>query len=96
MNNYFLIILLIGLAAFGLAWIPAISKLTGISFSIIYLLAGVLIYTFFPNVLPRADVMAKGGLTGTDQSEAVGMVLLHERLLQHFGGLPGCRAILKG
>lgn len=63
MNDYFLIIMLIGLAAFGMAWMPAISKLTGISYAIIYLLAGVLIYTFFPNVLPRADVMAKGGLT---------------------------------
>jgi len=63
MNEYFLIITLIGLAAFGMAWMPAISKLTGISYSIIYLIAGVLIYAIFPDVLPRADVISKEKLT---------------------------------
>jgi len=63
MNDYFLIITLIGLAAFGMAWMPAISRLTGISYSIIYLIAGMLIYTFLPDVLPRADVISKERLT---------------------------------
>lgn len=63
MNEYFLIVALIGLAAFGMAWMPAISKLTGVSYSIIYLLAGILIYAFLPDVLPRPDVMTKEGLT---------------------------------
>lgn len=63
MNEYFLILTLIGLAAFGMAWMPAVSKLTGISYSIIYLFAGVFIYYFFPDVLPNPDVMAKEGLT---------------------------------
>ena len=63
MNEYFLILTLIGLAAFGMAWMPAISKITGVSYSIIYLIAGVLIYYFFPDVLPSPDVMSKEGLT---------------------------------
>jgi NhaP-type Na+/H+ or K+/H+ antiporter len=63
MNEYFLIIALIGLAAFGMAWMPAISKLTGISYSIIYLIAGILTYYFFPDVLPSPNVMSKEGLT---------------------------------
>lgn len=63
MNDYFLIITLIGLAAFGMAWMPAISKLTGVSYSIIYLIAGILIYYFFPDLLPSPDVMSKEKLT---------------------------------
>ena len=63
MNDYFLILTLIGLAAFGTAWMPAISKLTGISYSVIYLIAGILIYYFFPNVLPNPDAMTKEKLT---------------------------------
>ena len=63
MNEYFLILTLIGLAAFGMAWMPAISKITGVSYSIIYLIAGVLIYYIFPDVLPSPDVMSKEGLT---------------------------------
>lgn len=54
--DYFLLIALIGLAAFGMAWMPAISKLTGISYSIIYMLLGVIIYKFIPNFLPFPDV----------------------------------------
>ena len=42
---------------------PAISKLTGISYSVIYLIAGILIYYFFPNVLPNPDAMTKEKLT---------------------------------
>lgn len=47
-----LIILLIGIAAFGMAWMPAVSKRTGISYSIFYVLAGVLLYRFFPGSIP--------------------------------------------
>lgn len=63
MNEYFLILALIGLAAFGMAWMPAISKRTGVSYSIIYLVAGMLIYVFFPDFLPRPDVMTKEKFT---------------------------------
>lgn len=63
MDVYFLLLTLIGFAAFGMAWMPAISKITGISYSIIYLVAGILMYKFFPFVLPNPDVMLHGGLT---------------------------------
>ncbi|SKB39677.1 cation:proton antiporter [Daejeonella lutea] len=63
MNEYFLLLSLVGLAAFGMAWMPAISRITGISYSIIYLAAGVIIYLLFPNLLPKPDVMTNGQLT---------------------------------
>ena len=53
MNSYLVIITLIGLATFGLAWMPRISKRTGISYSVFYLLAGVLAYTLIPEYLPN-------------------------------------------
>lgn len=52
MDKYILLLTLIGLAAFAMAWMPAITKRTGISYSIIYVLAGALLYTFFPGLLP--------------------------------------------
>ncbi|WP_345955346.1 sodium:proton antiporter [Mucilaginibacter sp. PAMB04168] len=55
MDQYIIIISVIGIAALGMAWMPAISKRTGISYAIIYMLAGVLIYLVFPHLLPNAD-----------------------------------------
>jgi NhaP-type Na+/H+ or K+/H+ antiporter len=52
MEKYALIITLIGIAAFSMAWMPSLSKLTGISYAIIYVLTGVLIYVFHPSLLP--------------------------------------------
>ena len=52
MENYILLITLIGLAALGMAWMPAITKFTGVSYAIIYVLAGALVYTLFPGKLP--------------------------------------------
>jgi NhaP-type Na+/H+ or K+/H+ antiporter len=63
MDNYLILIALTGLAAFGMAWMPALSRKTGISYSIIYVSAGVLLYTFFPGVLPEPDPMKNGTLT---------------------------------
>lgn len=56
MNEYFVLLALIGFAAFSMAWMPAVSKRTGISYSIIYLVAGALIYKFLPELLPAPDV----------------------------------------
>jgi NhaP-type Na+/H+ or K+/H+ antiporter len=53
MNSYLLVITLIGIAAIAMAWMPAISKRTGISYAIIYILAGILVYLIFPDVLPN-------------------------------------------
>ncbi|WP_432713718.1 cation:proton antiporter [Pedobacter sp.] len=55
MDNYILLLTLFGLAAFAMTWMPVFTKKTGISYSVIYVLAGVLIYLFFPKVLPAPD-----------------------------------------
>ena len=62
MDQYLILITLIGLAAFVMAWMPAITKHTGVSYSIIYMAAGVLIYTFAPDILPRPDPAANNEL----------------------------------
>ncbi|HEY0056824.1 MAG TPA: cation:proton antiporter [Pedobacter sp.] len=60
--DYFLILSVIGFAAFGMAWMPAISKLTSISYSIIYMLLGMALYKLIPNILPIPDVKVNEGL----------------------------------
>lgn len=52
MDQYLLILTLIGFATFSMAWMPNISKKTGISYSVFYLLAGFLLYKLFPGYLP--------------------------------------------
>lgn len=47
MDKYILIITVIGLAALGMAWMPAITQKIKISYSVIYVLIGVLLYTVF-------------------------------------------------
>jgi sodium/hydrogen antiporter len=63
MDEYILTITLIGIAAFGMAWMPAITKHTGISYAIIYVLAGVAAYALFPGWLPVPDVKKNEELT---------------------------------
>lgn len=63
MNDYFVLLALIGAAAFCMAWMPAFSKITGISYSIVYLIAGVVIYALFPDLLPEPDVGGEEDLT---------------------------------
>lgn len=75
MDEYFLLLSLIGFAAFGMAWMPAISRITGISYSIIYLFAGILIYLVFPDFLPKPDVISNARLT-TRLTELVVIVAL--------------------
>jgi len=52
MDQYILTLTIVGFAAFTMAWMPAISKRTQISYSVLYVLAGVFIYTIFPGILP--------------------------------------------
>ncbi|RYY70897.1 MAG: sodium:proton antiporter [Chitinophagaceae bacterium] len=54
MEKYILLLTIIGLVSFAMAWMPAITKKTGISYSIIYVGIGVLLYTLFPSYLPSA------------------------------------------
>jgi NhaP-type Na+/H+ or K+/H+ antiporter len=56
MDQYIVIISVIGLAALGMAWMPSVTERTGVSYAIIYTLAGVLLYWAFPHLLPDADL----------------------------------------
>ena len=55
MNEYILIITVVGFAALMMAWMPAITAKTGISYSIIYVALGGVLYSFFDS-LPKPDV----------------------------------------
>lgn len=63
MNPYTLELALLGLAALGMVWIPTLTKDRGISYAIIYMLIGVLLYTVVPDHMPPADPGAHGTLT---------------------------------
>ena len=52
MDRYILILTIIGIATFAMTWMPNITKRTGVSYAIIYVLAGALIYWLFPGTLP--------------------------------------------
>ncbi|RYF86015.1 MAG: sodium:proton antiporter, partial [Chitinophagaceae bacterium] len=55
MDTYILLLTLFGMAAFGMAWMPSLTKHTGISYSIIYVGIGMLLYLVFPDKLPKPD-----------------------------------------
>jgi NhaP-type Na+/H+ or K+/H+ antiporter len=63
MNPYTLELALIGLAALGMVWIPAITKDRGISYAIVYVIFGALLYKLFPDYLPVADPQANTTIT---------------------------------
>lgn len=52
MNQYILLMLIAGVASIGMAFIPALAKKLGISYAIVYVAIGVLIYLIWPEVLP--------------------------------------------
>lgn len=55
MSTYILVITLIGISSLGMAWLPSISKRTHISYSIFYVLFGIVLYWFIeklPDVNP--------------------------------------------
>lgn len=60
MNRYIPILLTIGLASLSMAWMPLITKKTGISYSIVFVLAGMGLFggleTIFPLPNPLRDV----------------------------------------
>lgn len=59
MDSYLIIITVIGLAALGMAWMPSISEKIKVSYSIIYVLLGVLLYSLFDRLLPLPNPMYK-------------------------------------
>ncbi|MBC8034689.1 MAG: cation:proton antiporter, partial [Chitinophagaceae bacterium] len=52
--DYFLALTMVGLAALGMAWMPAITSKLRISYSLIYLILGIGLYSIFDN-LPAPD-----------------------------------------
>jgi sodium/hydrogen antiporter len=60
MDSYLILITVIGLAALGMAWMPHFTKSTNISYAIIYVAAGALLYVMidtlpFPNPLKKQE-----------------------------------------
>jgi sodium/hydrogen antiporter len=60
MDSYLLLLTLIGIAALGMAWMPHFSKRTNISYAIIYVSAGAILYSVtdalpFPNPLQERE-----------------------------------------
>ncbi|MCD9856751.1 cation:proton antiporter [Epilithonimonas sp. JDS] len=53
MDQYLIILVILGIAIFSVAWMPGITKKTGVSYSIFYVVVGVLIYTALPDFLPN-------------------------------------------
>lgn len=63
MDPYILELTLLGLAAMGMVWIPALTKDRGISYAIVYMILGMLLYKFIPKFLPVADPQQHGTIT---------------------------------
>lgn len=53
-DTYILSLIIIGIAALGMSWMPAVAKRTKISYSIVYVLVGVLVFSVFDG-LPTPD-----------------------------------------
>ena len=58
MDTYILVLLIIGFASLAMAWMPAISKKTKISYAILYVLFGAVLY-IFGDGLPLPDPIRK-------------------------------------
>lgn len=54
MSTYLICITIIGIASLGMAWMPSLTKKTKISYAIVYVLIGMLVYALIP-VLPSAN-----------------------------------------
>ncbi|HZI01404.1 MAG TPA: sodium:proton antiporter [Flavisolibacter sp.] len=59
MQTYIIILTLIGFAALGMAWMPSISRQTKISYSIFYVLMGMVLYLTLGKLLPLPDPISK-------------------------------------
>ncbi len=63
MDTYILILIVIGLAALGMAWMPAFTKTTKISYSILYVAVGAALFATTGNILPLPDPISKNTVT---------------------------------
>jgi sodium/hydrogen antiporter len=62
MNDYLIILTIIGVAALGMAWMPALTQKIRVSYSIIYVLLGVVLYVFI-DAMPFADPFSESTFT---------------------------------
>jgi NhaP-type Na+/H+ or K+/H+ antiporter len=63
MTRYNLIMLLLGLAAISMAWMPTISKKTRISYSIVFVLTGMAMFALLRYVLPLPHPLNENEIT---------------------------------
>ncbi len=54
MSIYLICLTIIGIASLGMAWMPSFTEKTKVSYAIVYVLIGALLYLFIPS-LPKAD-----------------------------------------
>ena len=59
MDSYIIVLTFVGLAALGMAWMPSISRKTGISYSVIYVLLGIVLYIALGPYLPLPDPISQ-------------------------------------
>lgn len=64
MSEYLLLITVIGIAALGMVWVPFFTRRTNISYSIVYVLAGAILYSFslalpFPDPVVEVDTVLR-------------------------------------
>ncbi len=55
--------MVVGLAALGMAWMPAFTKATGISYSLVYVALGAIVYLSLGKFLPLPDPISKNKST---------------------------------
>jgi NhaP-type Na+/H+ or K+/H+ antiporter len=63
MDNYLSLLLITGLAGMGMTFMPAISKLTGISYAIFYLVLGMIVFALGGEYLPDPSPIVNNELT---------------------------------
>lgn len=61
-DTYILSVIIIGIATLGMSWMPAVAKRTKISYSIVYVLLGILVFALFDG-LPTPDPTTHGDFT---------------------------------
>lgn len=62
MSTYIICITIIGIASLAMAWMPSMTERTKISYAIVYVLGGMLLFTVIP-ALPAADPLQNNELT---------------------------------
>ncbi|MGC1243867.1 MAG: sodium:proton antiporter [Chryseosolibacter sp.] len=62
MNQYILILTIIGAAALGMAWMPAVTRKIKVSYSVLYVFMGFLLYTFLDS-LPEPNPSKETNIT---------------------------------